>query len=144
MPPNRSNHSERTSGSVLLGRRGRLRPRRLHLRRLRGFAEILQDLAGGFILSLNDVPEVGALFAWADFHQVATTYAIAQGDGTPAAELIITGGTLAVTPRLAFYRRTPFAVASSSPLSNGLGPFRAQLPTLPARSVTSADDPKRN
>ncbi len=57
-------------------------------------AEILQDLAGGFILSINDVPEIRDLFAWAEIRQVETTYTIAPGDGAPAAELIIMGGAL--------------------------------------------------
>ena len=57
-------------------------------------AKILEDLAGGFILSINDVPEIRRLFAWAEIREVATNYTIATGEGTPAAELIIMGGNI--------------------------------------------------
>ncbi len=40
------------------------------------------------------MPAVRDLFAWAEIREVATTYTIGLGDGTPAAELIITGGAL--------------------------------------------------
>ncbi len=65
-------------------------------------AKALRDLAGGFILSINDVPEIRRLFDWAEIREVATTYTIGMGDGAPAAELIITGGNIThhAAPRL--------------------------------------------
>lgn len=57
-------------------------------------AEVLGGLRGGFILSLNDTPGVRETFAAFAQERVELTYTIAEGDATPAAELIITGGTL--------------------------------------------------
>ena len=57
-------------------------------------AEVLRDLGGRFILSINDVPENRCLFTWAEIREIATTYTIGLSDGTLAAELIITGGNL--------------------------------------------------
>lgn len=59
-------------------------------------ADVLTGIQGGFVLSLNDVPEVRQLFAWARIEEVTTTYTIglkndARGD---RAELIIRGGCL--------------------------------------------------
>ncbi len=50
----------------------------------------LKSLRGTFILSINDVPEIRELFAWARMRPARTTYTIAGGHGTAAAELIIT------------------------------------------------------
>ena len=53
-------------------------------------AEQLRGLKGDFILSINDVPEIRALFAWATIVPVATTYTMAVSDAKPVGELIIT------------------------------------------------------
>lgn len=59
-------------------------------------SDILTGIKGGFVLSINDVPEVRAMFAWARIEAVKTTYTIgskteSRGD---RAELIIRGGSL--------------------------------------------------
>jgi DNA adenine methylase len=55
-------------------------------------AEQLRGLRGRFILSINDVPEIHALFAWAAIESVETTYTVAGGTGAQrAAELIVSG-----------------------------------------------------
>lgn len=54
-------------------------------------ADLLKGLKGRFILSLNDVPEVRDLFAWADIQAVETTYSIGGGaKAKKAGEVIIT------------------------------------------------------
>lgn len=58
-----------------------------------GLAEALASIKGRFLLSINDVPEMRALFAWADIEGVQTTYSIAGGENAaPAAELLIGRG----------------------------------------------------
>jgi DNA adenine methylase len=54
-------------------------------------AAALKELQGAFILSINDVPEIPKLFAWAKFEEVELLYTIAGGKGRPARELIISG-----------------------------------------------------
>lgn len=59
-------------------------------------SDVLTGVKGGFILSINDVPEIREMFAWARIEEVKTTYTIgrtndARGD---RAELIIRGGSL--------------------------------------------------
>lgn len=54
-------------------------------------AEALRTMKGRFILSINDVPAIRELFAWADIQPVALKYTVSQGV-TDAHELIITGG----------------------------------------------------
>ncbi|SDH87841.1 DNA adenine methylase [Roseospirillum parvum] len=55
-------------------------------------AAALKQLGGGFILSMNDVPEVRELYAWADIEEVQTTYSVrGRGHNHPAAELLISG-----------------------------------------------------
>ena len=56
-------------------------------------AALLGDIKGRFILSLNDVPEVRALFSGFDIEAVETTYTVAGGarGWRKAGELIITG-----------------------------------------------------
>ena len=50
----------------------------------------LQGLRGRFILSLNDVPEVHALFAWAQIETVELSYQAGGGQRTkPVREVII-------------------------------------------------------
>ena len=54
-------------------------------------AQTLRGLKGRFILSLNDVPEVRALFSWADIAGVELTYTAGGGGAArPAREVIIT------------------------------------------------------
>lgn len=55
-------------------------------------SEVLKGLRGAFVLSLNDVPEIRALFPWASIEAVETTYTVAGGKGQRAGELIISGG----------------------------------------------------
>lgn len=53
-------------------------------------AQTLRALKGDFILSINDVPEIRALFDWATILPVRSTYSLSAKDTTPAAELVIT------------------------------------------------------
>jgi len=53
-------------------------------------AEALRGVKGRFILTLNDVPEVRRLFAWATIEPVTLSYTCGT-DTTRARELIITG-----------------------------------------------------
>lgn len=56
-------------------------------------AGALRGLKGRFLMSINDVPEIRAMFAWARIEEVKTTYTIAgKGAARPAAELLISGG----------------------------------------------------
>ena len=55
-------------------------------------AAVLKWLPGGFILAINDVPEIRKLFAWAKVEEVELLYSIAGGKRRPARELIISGG----------------------------------------------------
>lgn len=52
-------------------------------------AEKLSGLAGEFILSINDVPAIRALFDWANIVPVQTTYSLATGKTKSAPELLI-------------------------------------------------------
>ena len=55
-------------------------------------AKVLQGIKGRFVLSINDVPEIRALFAWAEIEEITTTYTIrGKGHAKPAAELLIRG-----------------------------------------------------
>lgn len=53
-------------------------------------AEQLRGIKGRFILSINDVPEIRALFGWAELTPVEVTYSIGD-NGQTAKELIIRG-----------------------------------------------------
>lgn len=55
-------------------------------------AEQLAGLQGRWLLSINDVPEIRNLFAWARIEEVTTTYTIAHAAGSrqARAELLIT------------------------------------------------------
>lgn len=53
-------------------------------------ASRLKKLKGDFILSINDVPEIRALFDWAEILPIQTTYSLAASNSTKAPELIIT------------------------------------------------------
>lgn len=55
-------------------------------------AAVLRALTGRFILSINDVPEIRELFAWASIEPVTLKYGLAAEGPTAARELIITGG----------------------------------------------------
>ncbi|WP_375699794.1 hypothetical protein [Pseudophaeobacter sp. TrK17] len=52
-------------------------------------AEQLGAIRGKFILSINDCPEIRALFAGFEFEQVRLKYTVAAGGATEATELII-------------------------------------------------------
>lgn len=59
-------------------------------------SDVLQGAKGSFVLSINDVPEIRDIFAWARIEEVKTTYTIgvkndARGERS---ELIIRGGKL--------------------------------------------------
>lgn len=53
-------------------------------------ADQLAGLQGHWILSINDVPQIRELFAWAAIEEVTTTYTIASTGSTPRRELLIT------------------------------------------------------
>lgn len=55
-------------------------------------AETLRGIRGRFIVSINDVPEIRALFSWAEFETADLSYSLAASGATAARELIITGG----------------------------------------------------
>lgn len=54
-------------------------------------ADQLAALRGRFLLSINDVPEIRALFAWATVEAVTTTYSVARrsAGGQDRPELLI-------------------------------------------------------
>ncbi|MBX3545610.1 DNA adenine methylase [Chelatococcus sp.] len=55
-------------------------------------AATLKALRGRFVLTLNDVPEVRALFEWAELEAVGLTYSVGGNDAPKATrELIISG-----------------------------------------------------
>lgn len=54
----------------------------------------LMGIRGGFVLSINDVPEIRRIFTWARIEEVQSTYTIGSKGAKPAAELIIRGGAL--------------------------------------------------
>lgn len=54
-------------------------------------ADRMAVLKGRFILSINDLPEIRAMFAGFKIEPVELTYSISGGRGTPARELIISG-----------------------------------------------------
>ncbi len=68
-------------------------------------AQILRQLSGQFLLSLNDVPEVRQTFAIFNFLEVKTTYSTGtqSGQGKKARELLIANYDLA-TPPPAFFQ----------------------------------------
>jgi len=55
-------------------------------------ADMLRNLKGRFILSLNDTPEVRDLFAWANIEAVETRYSVNAKSTRRAAEVLISGG----------------------------------------------------
>lgn len=56
----------------------------------------LAQMKGRFLLSINDVPDIRALFTWAKIEPVTTTYSISNhaGTGTSRAELLISNFAL--------------------------------------------------
>lgn len=52
-------------------------------------ADSLQAISGSFILSLNDVPEIRELFAWAHIEAVDLNYGLSAKGSTSAREVII-------------------------------------------------------
>nr|WP_299370857.1 DNA adenine methylase [uncultured Tateyamaria sp.] len=59
--------------------------------RFEQLAQLLSGMNGRFLLSINDVPEIRALFAWAEVHEVQTTYTAGLTDQSRGkrAELLI-------------------------------------------------------
>jgi DNA adenine methylase len=55
-------------------------------------AGVLKGLQGRFILTVNDVPELRELFSWARIEDAELSYSVGLANGTPARELIISGG----------------------------------------------------
>ncbi|SBW09077.1 D12 class N6 adenine-specific DNA methyltransferase [uncultured Alphaproteobacteria bacterium] len=56
-------------------------------------ADQLATLKGRFLMSINDTPEIRAIFAGFDLAEVSTTYTVAgRGNAKAAAELLISGG----------------------------------------------------
>ena len=57
-------------------------------------ADILTGIKGQFLLSINDVPEIREIFAWAQIEEVATTYTIGKQTASRGerGELLIRGG----------------------------------------------------
>ena len=53
-------------------------------------ADMLEQIEGKFIFSINDVPEIREMFAWAELNEVSHRFTVAGGAGTDANELIIT------------------------------------------------------
>ena len=53
-------------------------------------ADLLRELKGDFLLSVNDVPELRALFDWATIVPLTTTYTVSNSAAKTAGELIIT------------------------------------------------------
>ena len=65
----------------------------------KALADILAGTKGRFILSINDRPEIRALFAWATIEPVDVTYTVARDAAADRfAELIISNGTLDALP----------------------------------------------
>ncbi len=55
-------------------------------------ADQLAGIQGRFLMSINDVPEIREIFAWATVEPIRTSYSIAgKGRNTEAAELLIRG-----------------------------------------------------
>lgn len=65
-------------------------------------SEALKALQGQFILSINDVPEIRELFAWAEIETVETTYTVGGGKkAKKVGELIIAGALCLADPNQA-------------------------------------------
>ncbi|MFD2237411.1 hypothetical protein [Aureimonas populi] len=55
-------------------------------------AEKLAGLKGALILSINDRPEVRAIFERFEMEGATTTYSISKGEPSKVGELIVSGG----------------------------------------------------
>jgi DNA adenine methylase len=53
-------------------------------------AGALRGIRGGFIMTVNDVPELRGMFAWASIETAELTYSVGASNGKPAREIIIT------------------------------------------------------
>lgn len=60
-------------------------------------ADLLTGIAGSFVLSINDTPEIRATFAAFRFDEVDLTYTIGSGAPTAAKELIIVSRAMELT-----------------------------------------------
>lgn len=60
-------------------------------------AETLRNVKGAFILSINDTPEIRAIFDGFEIEEVSLTYSIAKSGTTEAQELLISNRTDAST-----------------------------------------------
>ncbi|MEY8099599.1 hypothetical protein AB9F29_19645 [Falsihalocynthiibacter sp. S25ZX9] len=60
-------------------------------------SEILSNLKGAFLLSINDTPEIREVFAGFYFEEVQLTYSIATSGSTQARELIISNRKVETT-----------------------------------------------
>lgn len=59
-------------------------------------ADLLAGISGKFLLSINDVPEIREIFAWAEIEPVRTVYSVGGGDTVaPAQELLISNAGVA-------------------------------------------------
>lgn len=52
-------------------------------------AAALRAIEGRFILTVNDVPELREMFAWAQIEEAELTYSVGAANGTPAREIIV-------------------------------------------------------
>ena len=68
-------------------------------------AAMLRAIAGRFLLSINDVPEVRTAFAWADIEPVKTVYSVAK----------VAGGTRPEIGELLIGKGVNLAVAAAAP-----------------------------
>jgi DNA adenine methylase len=60
-------------------------------------AEMLRDMGGAFILSINDTPEIREIFEGFHLDEVRLKYTVSAGAATDAAELIISNREIKTT-----------------------------------------------
>jgi DNA adenine methylase len=75
-----------------------------------GLATRLSEIAGKFLLSVNDVPEMRETFSRFGIESVATRYTVSGGKGIEVAEIVVTGPS----PDAAAGARPVIAVIASS------------------------------
>ena len=61
----------------------------------------IQGMAGKFLMSINDTPEIRALFAWADILPVDTVYSVGNADRGEAAKELLIGRGVNLSPAAA-------------------------------------------
>ena len=61
-------------------------------------AERLRRIEGRFLLSINDVPEIREMFAWAEMEAVETTYTLAKAEADVAAKELLIGKGVNLAP----------------------------------------------